>query len=92
MQTFEWMLVYSALLTCLLILSTPIQEHIQQIQKSILTWTEKQHGLDCSIRHEKALTHYARITAQDCFFYPYAIHSPTGPFELYVGMDANHYD
>ncbi len=91
MQTLEFILIFSALLSVLTLLAGVMDEHREQLENARDELSEKGFVLRCSARADAAVNHYAPAPSHACLNYAYALNSPHSPFALVLGGDANHY-
>ncbi len=90
MHTFEWILVWSALLGVLSLFLGALHDHSLALKEAQQKMGEKWVDLECSARAAGAITHYVLISSAHCWSYPYAFFPPASVLETVLGGDANH--
>lgn len=91
MQTLEFILIFSTLLSVLALLVGVIDDHHLALENARDLLSEKGVVLHCSSRADGAVNHYAPTPSRECLDYAYALNPPHSPFTLVLGGDANHY-
>lgn len=90
-HTFEFILIFSALLGVLALVVPLIDVHRVELENAQLKMSEKWAGLRCSSLADAAVNHYILIPSSNCLDYSFALNPPQSPFLIVLGGDANHY-
>lgn len=91
MHSFEFILIFSALVTILALVVPLLENHRVTLdnvqQKAFQEWS----SLHCSSRADFSSSHFLLLPAHDCLDYSFALNPVYSPFLLVLGVDSNHY-
>lgn len=91
MSTFEFILVFSALLGVLALIAPLLHEHRLEWEQAQAILLQKNTILRCSSLADYSSAHYVLSPSSACVDYSFSINPPLSPFLLVLGGDTNHY-